>query len=719
MNYKFSESIIKLLSLLNYGNLISYSVEDSCDILKISIGPLEIPQYPVYNVHRSEEITIFIYQNKLPSVVCRDDFPIVPHLNVYPDGKKELCLFDVSFEDIKYLFNASFFLQRIIYWFEQTAKGNLHQKDQPLDPYFPHVNEAVILNPSNSLLIRLKRIQSLNFTLYRPISISSINEGEVYTVITVQISNPYTKNIINKLPQTLDDLDSAFGEDHIVNCIDQTIPAIWKIRSDSISYKLAFNNSEYNLKQSPVLLLIAIPISRSPDLPSEYFDLKAFKLGKTFQELYITFGYKKDTHKRLIKSEQSSQYKTLKLHPLEVLFPFSKSLALNLNNQDISVSALKFVQIGLGALGSQIANNCIRSAFGNWCYIDPDILLPHNLSRHCLDEKYIGYNKAESMKSFADSFFNKSDSIIRNFIPANIFDKCYYDKIESEIQASDIVVDCSASIAVERYLTHELAGSTRAISFFLNPSGTSVIMLCENANRSITLDTLEMQYYRLITKQRELRDHLKSESLVLYSSNCRNSSMKYPQDNVSIFSGICSKSIKSVVTSSEAYVRVWTLDGFSINLHEEIGEFFEIQHAQNWTIKIASSTLKKIYQQRTQKLHNETGGVLIGSFDFYHLICYIVDSLDSPKDSKEYPFAYIRGHEGLLSKIRDIENLTVGNLTYVGEWHSHPSNSTFPSDDDNILLNYISQYMFKQGCPGCMLIAGDSQYSVYLKQYDA
>ena len=163
---------------------------------------------------------------------------------------------------------------------------------------------------------------------------------------------------------------------------------------------------------------------------------------------------------------------------------------------------------------------------------------------------------------------------------------------------------------------------------------------------------------------------------------------------------------------------MWTLDGFSISLHEEIGEFFEIQHSKNWTIKIASSTLKKIYQQRAQKLPNETGGVLIGSFDFYHLICYIVDSLDSPKDSKEYPFAYIRGHEGLLSKIHDIENLTVGNLTYVGEWHSHPSNSISPSNDDNILLNYISQYMFKQGCPGCMLIAGDSQYSVYLKQYD-
>lgn len=72
--------------------------------------------------------------------------------------------------------------------------------------------------------------------------------------------------------------------------------------------------------------------------------------------------------------------------------------------------------------------------------------------------------------------------------------------------------------------------------------------------------------------------------------------------------------------------------------------------------------MDRLYCQRKEKLPNETGGVLIGSYDFAHNICYIVDAIDSPSDSKEYPDAYIRGSNGLYEKVCKIENITIGNL---------------------------------------------------------
>lgn len=112
---------------------------------------------------------------------------------------------------------------------------------------------------------------------------------------------------------------------------------------------------------------------------------------------------------------------------------------------------------------------------------------------------------------------------------------------------------------------------------------------------------------------------------------------------------------------------------------------------------------------------NETGGVLLGSFDYYNKICYIIENISSPDDSIESPNSYIRGSKGLLQKITKIQKITVDNMVYVGEWHSHPSNDTSPSEDDKILLNSIAKYNAKQCLPGIMAIVGENHISFYLQ----
>ncbi len=95
-------------------------------------------------------------------------------------------------------------------------------------------------------------------------------------------------------------------------------------------------------------------------------------------------------------------------------------------------------------------------------------------------------------------------------------------------------------------------------------------------------------------------------------------------------------------------------------------------------------------------------------------MCYIVDSIVSPPDSKEYPNAYIRGCKGLLEHISRIEECTIENLTYIGEWHSHPTASTKASSDDMVLLKSIRDYTRSWGNPGCMLIVGEGNYTLYI-----
>ena len=152
MEYKckstFTESLVKTLEATGWGKLISIQEVDGHDCLAVDMGPMEIPQYPINPVATTEQIRILVPDKSIPVVYCRSDFPVVPHLNVLADGQKTLCLFDVSYEEIKYSFNASMFLHQIIWWFEQTARGKLHQKDQPLEPYFPWVEDSLILHLS-------------------------------------------------------------------------------------------------------------------------------------------------------------------------------------------------------------------------------------------------------------------------------------------------------------------------------------------------------------------------------------------------------------------------------------------------------------------------------------------------------------------------------------------------------------------------------------------
>jgi len=111
---------------------------------------------------------------------------------------------------------------------------------------------------------------------------------------------------------------------------------------------------------------------------------------------------------------------------------------------------------------------------------------------------------------------------------------------------------------------------------------------------------------------------------------------------------------------------------------------------------------------RKERLPNETGGVLVGHFDRQHRIIYVVDALGSPKDSTEWPALYIRGVRGLRAELERIGKVTLSNLEYVGEWHSHPARcAPSPSSTDQRALATLAAQMTGTGSPAVMLIVAE------------
>jgi hypothetical protein len=63
---------------------------------------------------------------------------------------------------------------------------------------------------------------------------------------------------------------------------------------------------------------------------------------------------------------------------------------------------------------------------------------------------------------------------------------------------------------------------------------------------------------------------------------------------------------------------------------------------------------------------------------------------------------------GVYQTLETVQRRTAGNLTYIGEWHTHPpGHRSLPSADDRVLLRWIGKVLVYSDVPALMLIAGE------------
>lgn len=81
---------------------------------------------------------------------------------------------------------------------------------------------------------------------------------------------------------------------------------------------------------------------------------------------------------------------------------------------------------------------------------------------------------------------------------------------------------------------------------------------------------------------------------------------------------------------------------------------------------------------------------------------------------------YIRGCDELPELVDKITAITMGQLGYIGEWHSHPDGaSTQPSPDDQQVLQWLVGHMQVESKPASMVIVGSHLRSrIILKEVD-
>ena len=686
------------------------SRDDGTEAVALAISAT-VPQRPVHDIRQTEHILIVFNQDDswYPTVeALRKDFPCVPHTNLREMGEpRSLCLYYEPWDEVKLNLTAPKLIARIMWWLEGTADGTLHGEDQPLEPLIFDPRWDLII-PSDLLsggAASKPQLLKCYFTgwslrlIRPPVAAGRPDEKEpVGSCLALVVRcQPQQHSVIQATPRTLTDLHNFL------------VPAgvdLREILRERLDGWAGRAQELHSVEGMSLVLLVRLPKTRVVGGEVETEELRAFAFYGSVSRIAEAVGACTGDTDTDGPEDVSREIEVLPLNPRVGL---SRALAARVNGENRENSC-QLVAVGVGALGSQVAVNLVRGGFGQWTLVDHDLLQPHNLGRHALGGWALGRPKAPGLSDMLNSIVEGPP--IASAVVSNILGNCAPDnQADVDWRYCSLILDMSASIAVARYLCHDVKSPARRFSLFLNPSGTALTLLAENHTRSIPLDVLEMQHYRALIGDANLNGLLSSSSTIRSGVGCRDMSIQIPQDLIALFSGIASRAVRRAVETDKAQIATWMVDNSNYSVSNTAIEPADVRRKKKdgWRIFWDAELERKLKEYRNAKLPNETGGVLIGSYDMARRIIYVVDGTEAPPDSQECPHGFLRGSEGVQEAVEKIREATNGRLDYIGEWHSHPTRNTEPSNRDRNVIKWVKETLDDEGQVGVVGIVGSGK----------
>jgi integrative and conjugative element protein (TIGR02256 family) len=673
-----------------------------------------------FGIRYREPLALRFYRDpkRMPEArALRSDFPVLLHTNeVEASEPTWLCIYYEPWSVISRTWTPQKFLARIQWWLVESANGTLHPADQPPEQLYFESPFSVVLPPTFDELV-----SNRDFALVLEPR-SSPTDSRWVAIASFAPLNQYLGK-----------------EDRHYACVALALPAIPHGRPERYPTTLAEVHDRLNDRGAPVaealfaeiqriavgaglkralgqktLLILTVPVL-NPAGGAPRLQRKGFLIDAGLGQLGAMAGVlmrmeKEDRYVAAVLVgglQLQSGWRGASVMPIEIREPFTEDLArLYSGVKDAGPSG---VLAGVGALGSAVADVWAREGWGRWTYIDPDLLLPHNLARHRGYESQIGTPKVEVVRQLESTLYPGRDSRSGHYGAANDFNN---SKIIDSLRAANLIVDASTTIDVPRDLALR-ADLPRSISAFLTPSGNDSVLLLEDTARTLRLDVLEMQYYRLVLNATWGEKHLTGHQGNLWvGAGCRDISNVISGEMVQLHAAMLARQVRLRAASPQAVIQVWranpdtgAVDTTTFGATPPL--FVDLE---NMELVWDEGLRAKVRAMRDEGLPSETGGVLLGYFDRPNRRIYAVDALPAPPDSQRSHDAFARGIEGLEEKVEDAQLRTANIVGYIGEWHSHPRGvQALPSGLDIRLLVHLAIMLRQDGFPALMLIVGENE----------
>jgi len=704
--------------------LLKISDSVHLEILIVILTCDGVPDANRYGIQYRERlgIVVSIDNTDIPEVwTLRDDFPCLPHM--YDRAAwmpNNICLY---FEDktvINRTWTADRFLKRIYWWMEQSAKGELHAADQPVEQLFFESKYELVLpkdcsddlnnisGPARISKLITRTDESCTFFIERK---ESKNTDAVSAYIIYLDFPPIVNNAITPSPHTL----KEFYE--FMTTVG--VPAE-KILKEKIKSLVPDTGQNQLTNICRTIIIVKVPIARHDGGQVERVQIKAFLALESPFEIgeYSGFLFKSPEDNKLYKettilgNEQGS-IPDINLYQVEVLKMNSKE---DFQKQSgLSNKGGKYVLIGLGALGSALIDLWNRAGWGEWTLIDKDHIKPHNLTRHIVPAELVGWNKAEACATHISNSTENTDGLKYYAKDAMTEDQ----NIVPILANVDLVIDVTTTLDYPRFASFK-DNYSRHCSLFITPNGENSVLLLEDKNRRTRLRSLEVQYYRSVINNNWGENHLTGHlGKFISGASCRDISYKMPFSSVVSHAATLSEQIMSHTVNSNPKIMIWinnkttgAVEVVDCAVADEIK--YDIGGYHIFFDKALEENLNRM---RNDKLPVETGGLLLGYHDLNMKSIFIVDARPAPLDSIETETEFQRGTVGTLEDLEKARERTANVIDYIGEWHSHPKNiKAEPSKKDIIQLTELSRYLSEDGLPAIQLIIGENGIHITLAE---
>lgn len=677
----------------------------------------EVPSQNKVGILCRERLAICVpnHNKKLVEVLAlRRNFPVLMHQNQGRyGGPASLCLYFESAEVVQRTWTPEAFLKRIQWWLEKSAQGTLHPTDQPVEQLFfrssnelvlPWDIEKLLQNPDQQFSIMQGPERPEGERTYFLIPINCKSKNHPTTNLVYVPLPPIIHGLIEREPSNLGQLSDILhlrGVDFL------------KILRQTIQTRLEKSNTRNNDDDQFTILLLEIPIRRTLDATPEKTFFRAFFLETNYLKLGISCNALTVFKNRYFPDARPvsrTDWRDFPVCPLEVLLQNSGKAARQQSGiQEIGPNG---VIIGVGSLGSMLLNLWGRSGWGNWSVIDNDHLKPHNLSRHTAYALQIGIPKAQIVANLHSAVMQGATNVTP--IVANACDLSL-DAVSTAINQATLVIDASTGLEYPR-LASKNDNLPRHFSVFITPNGNSAVLLAEDLKRTKRLRTLEAQYYRALVEQPWGQYHLQEHLGKFWSgASCRDISFVMPYSRIVAHAGSLAEQIQIAAECNEALIRVWQRDPLrgSVEVYDVLPLSEQCLEFGDLSLYIDDGVLQQLQLLRQKALPNETGGVLLGYYDFNIQAVVIVLGLPAPLDSKASPTSFERGIDSVAAAVKAASDRTAGIVRYVGEWHSHPpKHSASPSKDDLFQMINLTIKMDDEGLPAIQIIIGENDITI-------
>ncbi|MDB4304138.1 Mov34/MPN/PAD-1 family protein, partial [Desulfosarcina sp.] len=344
---------------------------------------------------------------------------------------------------------------------------------------------------------------------------------------------------------------------------------------------------------------------------------------------------------------------------------------------------------------------------------------PHNTIRHIARNSHVGIHKAEFVKQMVNENFHpghyNSSAIIEKF------PNWENQKLKEAVYSADLLVDISTTLDVPRELSL-VDNIARSCSLFVTPSGKGSVLMIEDEDRKIRLDSLEAQYYRAVINNEWGEGHLSGHSGNLWvGAGCRDISAVISYETIQLSAAILARQLRIQNEKPDSLIRVWALDDNtgSFLCETVFPESATYTEESGWKVVWDNQIKEKLKSLRYSSLPSETGGIILGYVDHKIRSIFVVDILPAPYDSDFDQTGFTRGVSGLREILDDVAARTANIVGYIGEWHSHPAfSSANPSTLDWELVRTISKILANEGQPALMVIVGSAgDITLTVKEY--